>query len=463
LIVETEGYPLNCSSSRLRTFVFCFILATAFSTQAQPSGLQISQPVPAQDFSALHWRLIGPFRAGRAVAVAGVGGSSNDFYFGSVDGGVWKTGDAGTVWKPMFDGQPVASIGALAVAPSNSKVLYAGTGESDIRSDLASGDGVYKSTDGGHTWKNIGLRNSRQISRILIDPANANVVYAGVLGYAYGPSPERGVYKSTDGGATWQHVLDKGPDVGIADMAIAIGKPNILFAATWNAHRPPWSTYAPLEGPGSGLYRSTDGGATWSQLTGSGLPGGDWGRVGVAISSDGTRVYAVIADKKQSGLYRSDDGGNSWRCVNSDPRLTSRGWYFNRVTVDPENPDVLYVPNVALYRSIDGGKSISILRGAPGGDDYHELWVDPKNSSRMILGTARPGPPGTTSQRRSSITLLPTIIFLMSYTARSRTAAAPRFTAARIMVRSLHATGFCPVAVRVDTSRSIQTIPISFI
>ncbi len=382
-----EEPTLKHASAYLRIAFLCTVFTFASFAQSQSAVTPQSKPVPAQYFNALQWRLIGPFRAGRVVAVAGVPGSATDFYFGSVDGGVWKTGDAGTVWKPIFDSQPVASIGALAVAPSNPKVIYAGTGESDIRSDLASGDGVYKSVDGGHTWKNIGLRDSHQISRILIDPNNADMVYAGVLGHAYGPSTERGVYKSTDGGATWQHVLDKGPDVGISDMAIASAKPNILFAATWNAHRPPWSTYAPLEGPGSGLYRSTDSGATWSQLAGNGLPGGNWGRVGVAVSPDGMRVYAVIEDKNLSGLYRSDDGGSTWTLVNKDPRLTSRGWYFNRVTIDPNHPDVFYVPNVALYRSEDGGKTISIVRGAPGGDDYHELWVDPKNSAHMILGT----------------------------------------------------------------------------
>lgn len=345
-----------------------------------------AQNLPPDYFSGLKWRLIGPFRAGRVVAVAGVPGSGTEFYFGSVDGGIWKTTDAGTVWEPIFDGQPVGSIGALAVSPSNPKVIYAGTGESDIRSDLASGDGVYKSTNGGETWENIGLDDSRQISRILIDPRDSNVVYAGVLGHVYGPSSERGVYKSTDGGATWKRVLDKGSSVGIADMAMAIGKPSILFAATWNAHRPPWSVYGPLEGAGSGLYRSTDGGETWSQITGSGLPQGDWGRAGVAVSADGRRVYAAIDDKKKSGLYRSDDGGDTWRMVNTDPRLTSRAWYFNCITIDPQNPDVLYIPNVALYRTEDGGKTISIVRGAPGGDDYHQIWIDPQNSSRMILG-----------------------------------------------------------------------------
>ena len=201
-------------------------------------------------------------------------------------------------WNPVFDGQPIASIGALEVAPSNPNVLYAGTGESDIRSALSSGDGVYKSTDGGQSWKNVGLRDTRQISRIVVDPHNPDVVYVGALGHAYGPNAERGVFKSVDGGATWTHVLDKGANVGISDLAIAAANPNILFAGTWNTHRPPWSTYPPVDGPGGGIYRSTDSGASWTQLTGSGLPEGDWGRVGVAVAPDGKRVYALLDVEK---------------------------------------------------------------------------------------------------------------------------------------------------------------------
>ncbi len=347
----------------------------------------MAQSVAPQLLGGLQWRLIGPYRGGRAVAVTGVPGDGATYYFGSVDGGVWKTIDAGTTWTSAFEGQPIASIGALAVAPSNPQVLYAGTGESDIRSSLSSGDGVYKSTDGGQTWKNMGLRDSRQISRIVVDPNNADVVYVGALGHAYGPNQERGVFKSTDGGNTWTHVLNKGTEIGVSDLAIADASPNILFAGTWNTHRPPWSTYAPLQGPGGGIYRSNDGGANWTQLTGNGLPDGDWGRVGVAVSPDGKRVYALMDAGKKSGLYRSDDGGNTWSLANADSRLTSRGWYFMGITIDPSHPDVIYMPNIALYRSDDGGKTISIVRGAPGGDDYHQLWVDPRNSSHLILGT----------------------------------------------------------------------------
>ncbi len=360
----------------------------------------VAQAVPSEFVNGLRWRLIGPFRGGRVVAVAGVPGDSTTFYFGAVNGGIWKTIDAGVVWTPIFDGQPVGSIGALAVAPSEPKTIYAGTGESDIREDLSSGNGVYKSTDGGATWSHIGLEDTGQISRILADPQNAGIVYVAALGHAYAPGvydakQERGVYKSLDGGGHWARVLDLGPEIGISDLAMCSSSPQLLFAGAWHTHRAPWSSYAPIDGPGSGLYRSQDGGQTWKRLDGNGLPAGDWGRVGVGVAADGRRVYALVevkndtgkTDAKTSGLYRSDDGGNTWALANSDSRLTSRAWYFNRITVDPHDPDVIYMPNVALYRSEDGGKTISVLRGAPGGDDYHELWIDPKNSASMVLGT----------------------------------------------------------------------------
>ena len=345
-----------------------------------------AQSVSSELFSGLKWRLIGPFRGGRVVAVAGVPGDPTTFYFGAVNGGIWKTTDAGVVWTPIFDGQPVGSIGALAVAPSDPKTIYAGTGESDIRSSLSFGNGVYKSVDGGRTWLHIGLEDTRHISRIVVDPQDAAIVYVGALGHVYGPNDQRGVYKSTDGGSHWTRVLDQGAEIGASDLAICSGHPQLLFAGTWNTWRPPWSTYAPIDRPGGGLYRSQDAGATWSTLSGRGLPEGPWGRVGVDVAPDGKRVYALI-QAKNSGLYRSDDGGDTWTIANDDPRLTSRAWYFNRVTIDPSNSDVLYIPNVALYRSEDGGKTISIVRGAPGGDDYHQIWVDPRNSASMVLGT----------------------------------------------------------------------------
>jgi photosystem II stability/assembly factor-like uncharacterized protein len=368
----------NLASCLRRRIVYSLFLLFAVSASAQS--------VRPELFNGLKWRLIGPFRGGRVVAVSGVPGDSTTFYFGAVNGGIWKTPDAGVVWTPIFDGQKVASIGALAVAPSDPTIIYVGTGETDIRSDLSSGTGVYKSIDGGRTWSHVGLDDTRQISRIVVDPQNANVVYVGALGHAYGPNEERGVYKSTDGGAHWTKVLDQGSEIGVSDLALCSGNPQLLFAGTWHTWRPPWSTYATVDGPGGGLFRSQDGGKTWSRLDGGGLPEGDWGRVGVGVSADGKRVYALIEAKK-AGLYRSDDGGNTWVLANADPRLTSRAWYFNRITIDPNHPDVLYIPNVALYRSEDAGKTVSIIRGAPGGDDYHDIWIDPRNSSSMVLGT----------------------------------------------------------------------------
>ncbi len=368
----------------LSTYSFLFLTILVLGVAA------LAQPVPLELVNGLKWRLIGPFRGGRAVAVAGVPGDSTTFYFGAVNGGIWKTTDAGVTWTPIFDGQPVASIGALAAAPSDPKTIYAGTGESDIREDFSSGNGVYKSSDGGATWHHIGLEDTRQISRIVVDPRNADIVYVGALGHAYAPNEQRGVYKSVDGGGHWARVLDLGSEIGVSDLAMCSSAPQVLFAGAWHTHRPPWTGYAPIDGPGSGLYRSEDAGTTWSRLTGNGLPEGDWGRVGVDVASDGKRVYALIeakASAAKSGVYRSDDGGNTWTLANADPRLTSRAWYFNRITIDPQNPDVIYMPNVALYRSEDGGKTILVVRGAPGGDDYHQLWIDPKNSASMVLAT----------------------------------------------------------------------------
>ncbi len=236
-----------------------------FSICSLLSGQQFSPRL----FDALKWRSIGPFRGGRSVAVSGVPGGGSTFYFGGVDGGIWKSDDAGTVWKPLFDSQQVASIGAIDVSRSDPNVIYAGTGESDIRSDLASGDGVYKSTDAGKTWENVGLKDTRQISRIFVDPRNPKVVLVAALGHAYGPNEARGVFRSTNGGETWEKVLYRGPNVGAADLAMASDEPKIVFAAMWEAHRPPWSTYAPIAGEGSGLYRSTDGGVKWEELTGA--------------------------------------------------------------------------------------------------------------------------------------------------------------------------------------------------
>jgi photosystem II stability/assembly factor-like uncharacterized protein len=352
-------------------------------------GAARAQQITPADYGAMKWRLIGPFRGGRALAAAGIAGEPNVYYFGAVDGGVWKTTDGGRVWQPLWTHEDVASIGALALAPSDPKIIYAGTGEADMRSDISFGDGVYKSTDGGETWKNVGLRATRHIGRILVDPENPNVVLVAALGRAYGPNSERGVYRSTDGGATWTKVLYKDENTGAIDLCFNPGNPHVVYAAMWNARRPPWSTYPPREGPGSGLYKSLDEGVTWTPLTGHGLPTAQIGRIGLAVSytGSGNTVYALIQAGRESGLYRSDDGGANWQRAGHDPRITDRDWYFGHVVVDPHNANIVYVPDVALYRSEDGGKTFIPLKGAPGGDDYHALWIDPQNSQRMILAS----------------------------------------------------------------------------
>ena len=337
-------------------------------------------------FGEMRWRSIGPFRGGRSLAVTGVRGQPEVYYFGSVGGGVWKTNDAGRTWNPIFDGEPIASIGAIAVAPSDANVIYVGSGEADMRSSISYGNGMYKSTDAGKRWSHIGLEDSRQIARIVVDPDDSERVFVAALGHAYGPNKERGVYRSNDGGKTWQQVLFKDENTGAIDLAMEPGSPKSIYAALLETRRPPWSIYAPSKGPLTGLYRSRDGGEHWEQLTGHGLPSEELGRMGIAFApSNPQRIY-LIADAKEGGLYRSDDGGENWVRVSKDARIWGRGWYFCEVSVDSKDPDTVYVPNTSTYRSRDGGKTFTAIKGAPGGDDYHQLWIDPDNPQRMVLG-----------------------------------------------------------------------------
>ena len=364
------------------TAVLALASALAASASAQTPGRPLVDPA---HFQELRWRLIGPFRGGRVLAVAGVPGEREHFYFGSVNGGVWETFDAGRTWHPIFDGQPIGSIGAIALAPSNPRVIYVGSGEADMRSDIAQGNGAYKSSDGGRTWTHIGLRDTQQIGRILVDSRDPDRVFLAALGHPYGPNAERGVFRSTDGGRSWQKVLFKDDDTGAIDLAFRPGDPSVIYAALWQTRRPPWSVYPPSNGPGGGLYKSTDGGSTWTQITGRGFPTRT-GNIGIAVApSRPDRVYAMV-DAPEGGLYRSDDAGATWTRASGDRRIWGRGWYFGNVAVEPRDPDTVYALNTALYRSRDAGKTFVPIKGAPGGDDYQDMWIDPEHPERRMLG-----------------------------------------------------------------------------
>ncbi len=348
-------------------------------------GVPAAAQVASSPFPALSWRSIGPFRGGRVLAVAGVQDNPQHFLFGAVNGGVWETQDAGRTWAPIFDSAPAASIGALAVAPSDPKVIWVGTGEADMRSDIAQGQGLFASTDGGKTWTARGLTDSQQIARILIDPRDPRVVLAAALGHPYGPNAERGVFRSADGGAHWTRVLFKDVDTGAIDLAYKPGDPNTVYAALWQTRRPPWNVYPPSSGPGGGIYKSTDGGVTWRRIEGHGLPQ-TTGRIGFAVSDAAPdRLYALI-DAQPGGLWRSDDSGETWTKVTADPRIWNRGWYFGELTANPKDADQIWVCDTIVLMSRDGGKSFIPLKGDPTGDDFHALWIDPSNPDRRILG-----------------------------------------------------------------------------
>ncbi|HZU21263.1 MAG TPA: hypothetical protein VE998_00435 [Terriglobales bacterium] len=299
---------------------WCAALLVAGSTGL--FGQTQAPQLPEALFGAMRWRQVGPFRGGRALAVTGVEGEPNVFYFGAASGGMWKSTDAGANWHPIFDSADNPSIGAIAVAPSDHNIIYVGSGEACIRGNITYGNGVYKSVDGGRTWRNLGLRDTQHIGAVIVDRMNPNIVFVAALGHAYGPNEERGVFRSTDGGATWQKVLYRDRDTGAIDVVFDPHNSSTLFASLWQAYRTPWSLNS--GGPGSGLYKSVDGGTTWKRLEGNGLPGGIMGRIGVSVSgADSNRVYALI-ESKQGGLYRSDDGGESWTRVNDDGRLRQR-------------------------------------------------------------------------------------------------------------------------------------------
>ena len=347
------------------------------------SGLW-AQAIPPSLYKALEWREIGPFRGGRSVAVAGHPGQPSTYYFGGTGGGVWKTEDGGITWNNVSDGFfRTGSVGAIAVAESDPNVVYAGMGETCIRGNVAPGDGVYKSTDAGKTWKHIGLADTQFIGSVNVHPKNPDLVYVAALGHVFGPHPDRGVYRSPDGGKSWDKILYKNDRTGAVDLVLDPDNPRVLYAALWEVSRNPWSMTS--GGPGSGLHKSVDGGDSWTELTTNpGLPKGVIGKIGVAASAARPdRVWAVV-EAEQGGLFLSDDAGKTWRKVNEDRRLRQRPWYYNHVYADPQNSESVYVLNVQFHKSVDGGKSFRTI-SAPHGD-HHDLWIDPHNAQRMING-----------------------------------------------------------------------------
>ncbi|HEY9167105.1 MAG TPA: glycoside hydrolase [Candidatus Kryptonia bacterium] len=361
--------------------LLAFLLAAISSVQ--------SQPVPSEAFSNLHWRLVGPYRAGWATMAVGVPTDPNTFYFGGAGGGVWKTTDAGRTWDGLMQHQAASSVGAIDLAPSNPDIIYVGTGQVDLRWDILAGDGVYRSTDAGKTWSNIGLKETEHVGKILIDPKNPQRVLVAALGNVFAPISDRGIYLSDDGGGNWKRVLFVNDSTGAVDLASDPLYPSVVYAATWQMQMHPWLDYfMPQTGAGSGIYKSTDGGESWAKLIGNGLPSGPLGRIGLGVArgSSGRIVYAtIITSGSESGLYKSVDGGMNWEFVNKNPALANP--YFSRITVDPTNPNILYVMDRSIHRSEDGGKTFTIFKGAPGGDDYHFLWINPSDNRYMITAS----------------------------------------------------------------------------
>jgi photosystem II stability/assembly factor-like uncharacterized protein len=330
-------------------------------------------------FRGMKYRSIGPFRGGRSLTAAGIPGDPSTYYFGATGGGVWKSTDGANTWSPSFDKAGSPSIGSIAVAASDPNVVYAGTGEACIRGNIGQGDGVWKSVDAGKTWKNVGLKDSRAIGKVIVNPRNPDIVFIAALGHPYGPNPERGVFRTLDGGKTWGKVLFKDENTGAIDVAFDPENANVLFASLWESRRTPWSLSS--GGPGSGIYRSNDGGATWKKLDEHGLPAGPYGRIGLAVGANSDRVYALI-EAKEGGLYRSDDGGDSWDLVNGSHGLVQRAWYYMHVIADPQDANTVYVADVEFFKSTDGGRNFNKVK-VPHGDN-HGLWIDPKNTKRMI-------------------------------------------------------------------------------
>jgi photosystem II stability/assembly factor-like uncharacterized protein len=364
-----------------------------FTVTAVLASLALVPQIHAQQFdpsfyAGMQWRQVGPFRAGRVTGVSGVPGQPAIYYMGTAGGGAWKTTDGGMVWKPIFDAAHVASIGAIAVAPSNPNIVYIGTGDvSNVGGAVNQGNGMWKSTDAGETWQHIGLDDSRHIAAIWVDPKNPDVVFAAALGHTFAPNEERGVFKTTDGGKTWRKVLYKDDKTGAVDVAFASDNPQIGYATLWYHYVTPSDPLAALLGTGgAGIFKTSDRGESWQPVTIPELAKAHLGRMGVAVAPGGQRVFVIVSERKEGGLYRSDDGGGTWKKITQDPRVTGNG-YFSRVFLDPHNSDIVYVAQTSLYRSTDGGVTFESYKGAPGGDDNHALWINPTNSDYMIMGS----------------------------------------------------------------------------
>ncbi len=365
---------------------FVGVLALVVALVGWPAAARAQEKKPAEapadsPFKGLKYRSIGPAAGGRATRVAGRPGDPSTVYVATANGGVWESTDAGAGWQPIFDDQPISSIGSIAVAPSDPNVIYVGAGEANIRGNVAAGNGIYRSTDAGRTWTHVWAQEG-QIGTMVVHPRNADIAYAAVLGHAFGPNPERGVYRTKDGGRTWQQVLKKDADTGASDVALDPSNPSIVFAGFWQARRLPWDLVS--GGPGSGLHVSRDGGDTWKELTPeAGLPKKPWGKVGVAVApSDGSRVYALI-EAEDGGLFRSDDAGTSWKKMSGDRRVRQRAWYYTTLSVHPADKDEVWAPNVQMMRSIDGGTTWNPVRGIHHGD-HHDVWFDPQNPKRLV-------------------------------------------------------------------------------
>ena len=393
------------SSKVVTRFAFLILLAVFFATtslsqQSEKSRkastasrppiepTESAQPEKAKDeknegdplFKGMKYRNIGPFRGGRSLTASGIPGDPSTYYFGATGGGVWKSTDGANTWTSVFDKHGAPAIGSLAVSPSDPNIVYVGTGEACIRGNISHGDGVWKTLDGGKSWKNVGLMDTRAIGKLIVNPRNPDIVFVAALGHPYGPNAERGVFRSLDGGKNWDKVLYKDENTGAVDIAFDPHNPNILFASLWQARRTPWSLES--GGPGSGIYRSTDGGTTWKHLEEHGLPKGPYGRIGLAVAASSERVYAIIEAKDTGGVYRSDDGGDTWQLVNGSHSLYQRPWYYMHIVADPQDPDTVYVLDVEFFKSTDGGRSFNKIK-VPHGDN-HGLWIDPKDTKRMI-------------------------------------------------------------------------------